>query len=29
VLRRAGCREASEPSTMPIPKGQRVIVEEV
>jgi hypothetical protein len=29
VLRRAGCRETSDPSTMPAPKGKRVTVEEV
>ena len=29
VLRRAGCRETSDPSPMPRPKGQRVTIEEV
>jgi hypothetical protein len=29
ILRRAGCRETSEPSTMPAPTGQRITVEDV
>ena len=29
VLRRAGCRETSEPSTMPLPEGRRITIEEV
>lgn len=29
VLRRAGCRETSEPSTAPTPTGQHITIEEV
>ena len=29
VLRRAGCRETSEPSIMPLPEGRRITIEEV
>ena len=29
VLRRAGCRETSEPSSAPTPTGQRITVEDV